>query len=178
MKDFAKKHPINRSKSKRIKTSLRAKRKLNQPLQIKHLIVIACVSALLLIASNNILQTDVINMRSNVESPQITFLYPQELENDAVLIDLEGIVVEEDCEYLIQIESYGRRIYAQEQLGSLLSFGLSSYVEKTFSSTQPDKPLFRVMSGPYLNKSAVNNARELLIKNNRQPLIFKKCTKT
>ena len=105
MKDFAKKHPINRSKSKRIKTSLRAKRKLNQPLQIKHLIVIACVSTLLLIASNKILQTDVINMRSNVDSPQITFLYPQELENDAVLIDLEGIVVEEDCEYLIQIES-------------------------------------------------------------------------
>ena len=178
MKDFAKKHPINRSKSKRIKTSLRAKRKLNQPFQIKHLIGIACVSALLFMASNNILQTDVINMRSNVDSPQITFLYPQELENDAVLIDLEGIVVEEDCEYLIQIESYGRRIYAQEQLGSLLSLGLSSYVEKTFSSTQPDKPLFRVMSGPYLNKSAVNNARELLIKNNRQPLIFKKCTKT
>ena len=178
MKDFAKKHPINRSKSKRIKTSLRAKRKLNQPLQIKHLIVIACVSALLLIASNNILQTDVINMRSSVDSPQITFLYPQELENDAVLIDLEGIVVEEDCEYLIQIESYGRRIYAQEQLGYLLSLGLSSYVEKTFSSTRPDKPLFRVMSGPYLNKSAVNNTRELLIKNNRQPLIFKKCTKT
>ena len=178
MKDFAKKHPINRSKSKRIKTSLRAKRKLHQPLQIKHLISIACISALLLIASNYILQTDVMNMRSNVDSPQITFLYPQELENDALLIDLEGIVVEEDCEYLIQIESYGRRIYAQEQLGSLLSLGLSSYVEKTFSSSQPDKPLFRVMSGPYRNKSAVNNARELLIKNNRQPLIFKKCTKT
>ena len=177
MKDFAKKHPINRSKSKRIKTSLRAKRKLDQLLQIKHLIGIDCVSALLLIASNNILQTDVINMRSNVDNPQITFLYPQELENDAVLIDLEGIVMEEDCEYLIQIESYGRRIYAQEQLGYLLSLGLSSYVEKTFSSSQPDKPLFRVMSGPYLNKSAVNNARELLIKNNRQPLIFKKCTK-
>ena len=178
MKDFAKKHPINRPKSKRIKTSLRAKRRLNQPLQIKHLIGIACVSALLLMASNNILQTDVINMRSNVDSPQITFLYPQELENDSVLIDLEGIVVEEDCEYLIQIESYGKRKYAQEQLASLLSLGLNSYVEKTFSSTQPDKPLFRVMSGPYLNKSAVNNARELLIKNNRQPLIFKKCTKT
>jgi cell division protein FtsN len=55
--------------------------------------------------------------------------------------------------------------------------GLGSYVEKTFSSKQPDKPLFRVMSGPYLNKSEVNNARELLMKNGRQPLIYKKCTK-
>ena len=118
-----------------------------------------------------------VNIRGNVNNPKVEFLYPVELENDTVLIELEGIVVEEDCEYFIQIESYGKRIYAQEQLSSLLSLGLISYIEKTFSSSQPDKPLFRVMSGPYLNRSEVNNARELLIKNYRQPLIYKKCTK-
>ena len=172
-----KKHPINKPKTRRVKTSLRAKRELNQPLKIKHLFVIAAVSALLLFASNQILQTDVVNIRGDVRNPTIEFLYPIELAKDTVLIELDGIVVEEDCEYLIQIESYGKRVYAQEQLGSLLSLGLESYVEKTFSSKQPDKPLFRVMSGPYLNKSEVNNARELLIKNRRQPLIYKKCTK-
>ena len=130
-----------------------------------------------MLASNIILQTDVVNIRGNVSNPTVEFLYPIELAKDTVLIDLEGIVVEEDCEYLVQIESYGRRIYAQEQLSSLLSLGLESYVEKTFSSKQPDKPLFRVMSGPYFNKSQVNNARELLMKNGRQPLIYKKCTK-
>ena len=177
MKDFAKKHPINKPKTRRVKTSLRAKRELNQPLKIKHLFVIAAVSALLLFASNKILQTDVVNIRGDVSKPTIEVLYPVELAKDTVLIELEGIVVEEDCEYLIQIESYGKRVYAQEQLSSLLSLGLESFVEKTFSSKQPDKPLFRVMSGPYLNKSEVNNARELLIKNGRQPLIYKKCTK-
>ena len=176
MKDFAKKHPINKSKAKRVKTSLRAKREINQPLKIKHLFVIVAMSALLLLASNVILQTDVVNLRSNVSSPKVEFLYPIDLAKDTVLIELEGIVIEEDCEYLIQIESYGKRVYAQEQLSSLLSLGMQSYVEKTFSSAQPEKPLFRVMSGPYLNKSEVNNARELLIKNNRQPLIYKKCT--
>lgn len=176
MKDFAKKHPINKSKAKRVKTSLRAKREINQPLKIKHLFVIVAMSALLLLASNVILQTDVVNLRSNVSSPKVEFLYPIDLAKDTVLIELEGIVVEENCEYLIQIESYGKRVYAQEQLSSLLSLGMQSYVEKTFSSAQPEKPLFRVMSGPYLNKSEVNNARELLIKNNRQPLIYKKCT--
>jgi len=135
------------------------------------------MGALFLLASNIILQTDVVNIRGNVNNPTVEFLYPIELAKDTVLIDLEGIVVEEDCEYLVQIESYGRRIYAQEQLSSLLSLGLESYVEKTFSSKQPDKPLFRVMSGPYFNKSEVNNARELLMKNGRQPLIYKKCTK-
>ena len=177
MKDFAKKHPINKSKTKRVRPALRAKRELNQPLKIKHLFIIASLSALFLLASNIILQTDVVNIRGNVSNPTVEFLYPIDLANDTVLIDLEGIVVEEDCEYLVQIESYGRRIYAQEQLSSLLSLGLESYVEKTFSSKQPDKPLFRVMSGPYFNKSEVNNARELLIKNGRQPLIYKKCTK-
>ena len=177
MKDFAKKHPVNKSKTKRVKTSLRAKRELNQPLKLKHLFVIAAVSALLLFASNLILQTDVVNIRSDVSNPTIEFLYPIELAKDTVLIELEGILVEEDCEYLIQIESYGKRVYAQEQLSSLLSLGLESYVEKTFSSKQPDKLLFRVMSGPYLNKSEVNNAREILMKNGRQPLIYKKCTK-
>ena len=178
MKDFAKKHPINKPKARRVKTSLRAKRELNQPLKIKHLFFIAAVSALLLFASNLILQTDVVNIRGDVNNPTIEFLYPVDLAKDTVLIELEGIVVEEDCEYLIQIESYGKRVYAQEQHSSLLSLGLESYVEKTFSSKQPDKPLFRVMSGPYSNKSQVNNARELLIKNGRQPLIYKKCTKT
>ena len=52
MKDFAKKHPINKSKAKRVKTSLRAKRELNQPLKLKHLLLIAAMSALLLFASN------------------------------------------------------------------------------------------------------------------------------
>ena len=177
MKDFAKKHPINKSKTRRVKTSLRAKRELNQPLKIKHLMIIAALSALLLFTSNIILQTDVINIRGKVSNPTVEFLYPVELAKDTVLIELEGIVADEDCEYLIQIESYGKRVYAQEQLSSLLSLGLGSYVEKTFSSKQPDKPLFRLMSGPYLNKSEVNNARELLIKNGRQPLIYKKCTK-
>jgi len=49
MKDFAKTHPINKSKNKRVKTSLRAKRELNQPLKIKHLFAIAAMSALLLL---------------------------------------------------------------------------------------------------------------------------------
>ncbi|MBD63074.1 MAG: hypothetical protein CMD68_03230 [Gammaproteobacteria bacterium] len=178
MKDFAKKHPINKSKKKRIKTSLRAKRELNQPLKIKHLLIICLISVVLLFASNSILQTDVINIRGSIKNPKVEFQYPIDLTRDTVLIELEGIVSEEDCEYLIQIESYGRRIYAQEQLSSLFSLGLESFIEETFSSKEPDKPLFRVMSGPYLNKSQVNNARELLIKNNREPLIFKKCIKT
>ena len=178
MKDFAKKHLVNKPKRKRAKASLRAKRKLNQPLKIKHLFFISSFTALVLFSSYYLLKTDVKNLRGGVVNPKIEFLYPSDLETDTVLIEFEGIIKAEDCEYFLQIESYGRRIYAQEQLSSILTFDLEAYVDKTFSSSQPDKPLFRVMSGPYKTKSEVNNAREILIKNDRQPLILKKCTKT
>jgi len=178
VKDFAKKHPINKPKRKKVKASLRAKRQLNQPLKIKHLFFISSFTALVLFSSYYLLKTDVKNLRGGVVNPKIEFLYPSDLERDTILIELEGIIKAEDCEYFLQIESYGRRIYAQEQLSSILTFDLEAYVEKTFSSSQPDKPLFRVMSGPYKTKSEVNNAREILIKNDRQPFILKKCTKT
>ena len=178
MKDFAKKHPVNKSSRKRAKTSLRAKRQLNQPLKIKHFFIIAGMAVLLMFSSKFILKTDVVNLRGGVTNPTIEFQYPIDLEKDTVLVELHGIATIENCEYLLQIESYGKRIYAQEQLSAMLAFGLEAYVEKTFSSSLPEKPLFKVMSGPYKTRSEVNNANEVLRKNNRQPLILKKCIKT
>ena len=63
--------------------------------------MIAAASALLLFASNIILQTDVISIRGNVVNPTVEFLYPIELAKDTVLIELEGIVVEEDLAAMI-----------------------------------------------------------------------------
>ena len=178
MKDFAKKHPVNSSKRKTPSASLRAKRQLDQPIKLKHFFIIGGMAALLLLAANLILKTDVKNLRGHVANPTVEISYPIDLEQDSIFIELEGIVTAENCEYRLQIETYGKRIYAQEQLGAMLAFGLEAYVEKTFSSSMPDKTLFRVMSGPYKTKSEVNNAREVLIKNNRQPLILKTCIKT
>ena len=74
MKDFAKKHPVNKSKAKRVKTSLRAKRELNQPLKIKHLLIIAAMSALLLLTSNVILQnTSLANLGTSLLSSTSPF---------------------------------------------------------------------------------------------------------
>ena len=83
---------------------------------MKHLLVIVGICALLLVVSNLILQTDVVNIRSNVSNPKIEFLYPIELAKDTVLIELKVLLLKRLREYLIQIESYGQRVYAQEQL--------------------------------------------------------------
>ena len=177
MKDFAKKHPVNKSKQNKSKATLRARRELNQPLKLKHFFIVAGMAAILLISSKFLLQTDVKNLRGHVTNPTVEFFYPIDLEQDTVLIELEGIVTAENCEYLLQIETYGKRIYAQEQLGIMLTLDIQAYVERTFSASMPGKTLFRVMSGPYKTKSEVNNAREVMVKNNRQPLLIKKCIK-
>ena len=71
--DFAKKHPVNKPKRKRAKASLRAKRKLNQPLKIKHLFFISSFTALVLFSSYYLLKTDVKNLRGGVVNPKIEF---------------------------------------------------------------------------------------------------------
>ena len=102
MKDFAKKHPVNKSKSSKGTATLRAKRELNQPLKIKHFFIVAGMAAILLISSKFLLQTDVKNLRGHVTNPTVEFFYPTDLEKDTVLIELEGIVTAENCEYLLQ----------------------------------------------------------------------------
>ena len=177
MRDFAKKHPVNKPRRKNTNAALRTKRQLNQPLKIKHFFLLSGIAIILLLSSKFILQTDVHNLIGGVASPTVVFTYHTDLKTDTILVEIGGLVQEEDCKYFIQIETYGRRIYAQEQLGSLSILGFKAYIEKVFSASNPNKPLFQIRSGPYLNKSEVNNAREVLVKNNRQPYILKTCTK-
>ena len=91
MKDFAKKHPVNKSKSNKGTATLRARRELNQPLKIKHFFIVAGMAAILFVSSQFLLQTDVKNLRGHVTNPTVEFFYPIDLEKDTVLIELEGI---------------------------------------------------------------------------------------
>ena len=125
MKDFAKKHPVNKSKSNKGTATLRARRELNQPLKIKHFFIVAGMAAILFASSQFLLQTDVKNLRGHVTNPTVEFFYPTDLEKDTVLIELEGIVTAENCEYLLQIETYGKRIYGSRN--NLVLCSLSTY---------------------------------------------------
>ena len=90
MKDFAKKHPVNKSKSNKGTATLRARRELNQPLKIKHFFIVAGMAAILFVSSQFLLQTDVKNLRGHVTNPTVEFFYPTDLEKDTVLIRIRG----------------------------------------------------------------------------------------
>jgi len=72
-----------------------------------------------------ILQTEVTNVRGNVVNPTVEILYPVELAKDTVFIEIDGIVIAEDCEYLIQIESYGGESMRRSNSALCFSLGLN-----------------------------------------------------
>ena len=60
-------------------------------------------------------------------------------------------------------------------VNTMFALELNAYIEKAFSPASPGQTFYRVLSGPYPNKSSVNNAREKLIKNGSRPLILTRC---
>jgi len=178
MKDFAKRINSKKSskKNKSVNQRFITKKSFKSPFGLKTgltLVIISAIGAFVLINSMN---TDVkkivgLDITSNIE-----FSYPVGLTEVWIYTeDLDRS--NEECNYILQIETYGRKIYAQEELANILKLGLQPYIDNYFNSKEPGKAYFRLMSGPYENKSAVNNAREILIKSGRSPLIRQRCSK-
>ena len=178
MKDFAKRINSKKSskKNKSVNQRFTTKKSFKNPFNLKTgltLVIISAIGAFVLINSMN---TDVKKMVGLEITSNIEFSYPVGLTEDWIYTeDLDRS--NEECNYILQIETYGRKIYAQEELANILKLGLQPYIDNYFSSKEPGKPYFRLMSGPYENKSAVNNAREILIKSGRSPLIRQRCSK-
>ena len=178
MKDFAKRINSKKSskKNKSVNQRFITKKSFKNPFGLKTglaLVIISAIGAFVLINSMN---SDVKKMMRLDINSNIEFSYPVGLTEDWVYTeDLDRS--NEECNYILQIETYGRKIYAQEELTNILKLGLQPYIDNYFSSKEPGKPYFRLMSGPYENKSAVNNAKEILIKSGRSPLIRQRCSK-
>ena len=178
MKDFAKR--INNKKSSKKNKSVNqrfiTKKSFKNPFSLKTGLTIVIISAIGAFVLINSMNTDVEKMAGLNITSNIEFSYPVGLTEDWVYTeDLDRS--NEECNYILQIETYGRKIYAQEELANILKLDLQPYIDNYFSSKEPGKAYFRLMSGPYENKSAVNNAREILIKSGRSPLIRQRCSK-
>ena len=80
------------------------------------------------------------------------------------------------CEYFVQIGAYGNKKYAYEAQEILSNIELIS-INEIYSASNPGKLLFSVLSGPYENRSAANNAKEQITKNGFDPRLRTLCKK-
>ena len=106
----------------------------------------------------------------------IIFTFEQDLKNENIYLELEKIYEEATCESFLQIEAYGKKIFAEETLDKMKELGFAPFLEEIM--TEEKGLLFRVMIGPMQTISDTNNARETLIRANFIPLVRTRCVQT
>ena len=177
MKDFANK------KTKRIKQINKnpifsSGRTNNRTISISTIIFILLISFGLASAS-------VFHFKSNVSSIDImepknsvVIDFPSSLTEDSVLIEFNENIDSLTCEYFVQIGAYGNIKYANEALIILDKEIQNITINEVFSSQMPGKKLHSVISGPYLNRSAANNAKEKITRKGFDPRLRTLCKTT
>lgn len=174
MKDFASKQ-IKRKKTHEPSLKFKTAKKNISPLNLRVGLIIIGSLVLLVFAVFKIMETDITSIYAKETKTSIEFTFPIDLEKNWVLAEIDEQLTTQTCEYLLQVETYGKNVYAQELINAMFAMGLNAYVEKAFSPVMPGKTFYRVLSGPYSNKSSVNNAKEKLIKNGSRPIILTRC---
>jgi hypothetical protein len=72
------------------------------------------------------------------------------------------------------LKPYGRKEYAKETLKDVINDG-EAIIDEVNSVARPGKIFYRVLMGPYQNRSAVNNSRERIAKKGYSPLVRQSC---
>jgi len=95
------------------------------------------------------------------------------MENSILIESNENQELE--CEYFVQVGAYGNKKYALEAEKILESEIQNITINIVYSTLQPGKPLNSVISGPYENRSAANNAKEKITKKGFDPRLRTLC---
>ncbi len=77
----------------------------------------------------------------------------------------------------MQIGAYGNKKYAIEAENMLSNQIPNISITEVYSSLRPGKLLNSVISGPYKNKSAANNAKEKITIEGFEPTLRTRCEK-
>ena len=93
---------------------------------------------------------------------------------DEILIEIDESMKNISCTYYLQVETYGRKEFAKETLKDVMDDGEAS-IDEVNSVARPGKIFYRVLMGPYENRSAVNNSRERIAKKGYSPLVRQSC---
>ena len=79
------------------------------------------------------------------------------------------------CEYYVQVGAYGNKKYAIEAQNMLNTEIQNISINEVYSTLNPGKLLNSVISGPYENRSAANNAKEKITIKGFDPRLWKTC---
>ena len=174
MKDYANRNKSRKRNITRKKTVFRSK-KNNSPLISKNIISgIILLSIALVGISFVYFDTDVASIKARETSNSIKIDFPTSLIKNSVLIETESEENFLSCEYFVQIGAYGNKKYAYEAEEILSEIDLIS-INEIYSNSMPGKLLHSVLSGPYKNRSAANNAKEVITKRGFDPQLRTLC---
>ncbi len=170
MKDFA-----QQEKGTKKNKSISNIRSGKSPVPIKLILLLMIFPIVFLLGSGLFFNSE--SQAYSVEKTEndITFTFEQDLRDENIYLELEKIYEEATCESYLQIETYGKKIFAEETLNKMEELGFTPYLEEVTSKNY-DGVLFRVMVGPMQSISETNNARETLIRADFLPLLRTRCT--
>ena len=174
MKDFANiKQKRRKPKKKRIVFSSR--KSSTRTISSNTLMVLLCVSLSLAATSIFYFKTDVSSIKPSNVTNSVTIDFPTSLMENSVLIEFNEENVLMECEYFVQVGAYGNKKYAIEAV-NILDDNISDLtINEVYSTNLPGKLLNSVISGPYVNRSAANNAKEKITKSGFDPRLRTLC---
>tara|TARA_B110000967_G_scaffold196070_1_gene226230 strand:+ start:5737 stop:6306 length:570 start_codon:yes stop_codon:yes gene_type:complete len=176
MKDFANRGSSNRNTRALKKNKFRSKKRSIQVFTPITIMALIFISAFLVSISYLYFDTDIKNIEPRIDTNKVTIDFPTSLMNGSVLIEADISSNLLSCDYFVQIGAYGNKKYAYEAENSLKEIEFIS-INEIYSSSNPGKILFSVLSGPYPNRSAANNAKEKITKKGFDPQLRTLCKK-
>ena len=174
MKDFAN-LKTKKIKSGKKKTFFSSRKPSARTISSNTLIILLFLSFGLAATSIFYFKTDVVSIKPNNTSNSVTIDFPSSLMENSVLIEFNDNDVMMECEYFVQVGAYGNKKYAIEAINILNDEINDLTINEVYSTNMPGKLLNSVISGPYLNRSAANNAKEKITKSGFDPRLRTLC---
>tara|TARA_Y100000996_G_C22277477_1_gene542594 strand:- start:141 stop:674 length:534 start_codon:yes stop_codon:yes gene_type:complete len=174
MKDFANIKQKRRRPTKK-KTVFSSTKSSVRTVSLNTLMVLLFISLGLAATSIFYFKTDVSSIKPSNATNSVTIDFPSSLMENSVLIEFNEENIFMECEYFVQVGAYGNKKYAIEAVNILDGDIGELTINEVFSTNLPGKLLNSVISGPYLNRSAANNAKEKITKSGFDPHLRTLC---
>jgi len=177
MKDFAN-LKTKKTRSAKKKAVFSSRKPTARTISSNTIIILIFFSFGLAATSIFYFKTDIVSIKLSNTSNSVTIDFPSSLKEnkgDSVLIEPNENDVMMECEYFVQVGAYGNKKYAIEAINILNNEINDLTINEVYSTNMPGKLLNSVISGPYLNRSAANNAKEKITKSGFDPHLRTLC---